>query len=129
MTSTGATTALGSTPVDVINQNIAQQPGTYKITVSYLWNGDGNTSDFRSTFSVGGVNPYSGSWLQSTEPKDNQGNELGTFSQQLNGFTKVFTLVVGAADPAVPVVLQCFNENGAEASIIDAIIMFERITL
>jgi hypothetical protein len=104
--------------------------GTYKVTVSYVWNHDANTDDFEAEFLWDGValTSYGSALMHKAEPKDSAGNTSATGSAQAYPVTMVYYVpTVGVSTHTIG--LNYRTDNGAnESSIWDASVAVERVS-
>ena len=104
--------------------------GTYKLTVSYSWNGNSTSTDFISRLLVDGE-PLAGTQdgiMHRQEPKDSAGNIANTGADQQHGFTRVFVVNIETNTAPTTVALQfrSLSEN-VNVSIWNSLVGFERV--
>ena len=112
---------------DKINVTTKTLPaGDYRVTVSYGWNSDSGTQDFRSTFQINGANQTSfGTDFHRQEAKDNGGNTASTASNQHHGLTRTMIVTLPAGTHNLRLAWRT-SSAGTEASMWDATIIIEK---
>ena len=117
---------------DKINVTDTIAGGNYKLTISYGYNYNSQTSDFVSRVLIDGVVAHTGDELHRQEPKDSagtgSGDLSGTGTNQAFSFTRVLvpiSLTAGSHN----IQLQVASGGGSAASIWDAVILLERIAV
>lgn len=102
--------------------------GTYRVTVSFGYNSDSTTVDFIARFLINGALAHTGTELLRREATEVAGVFLTTGNDQQLGFTRIFHVTLPQGINTF--LLQwATSGNGVPASIWDALVSVERVSL